>query len=457
MSAPVRIALLTAASRATAMGNPLNERDGLAILLEALRFSARRGISIAEEALCIDAEGKLSLRTQGTEPGHRDPARQVQAACAFASALFEGNPPLPLEPGSFPTIEQMIVAAELRVLRSGDARLATQSEARRAAAALFARALEPPRSDPSEVITDKLPVAEATPPSDAQEEPLLSEIPGLSPRDLHREVVAPPMAREAAPPPQPAPEPEMAPVRAADPLRHESTALQAPVPELRAAMAEPPSRPPRVRGRWMLPTALLLATASALPIDRRNASVAGTPAPEPVPEARHGDEAAVPVRAPPSFPGSAKAPPAAAASPKPAPSAAASAKETQSARASSKPAQLPPGSSKRTELAAASSSASAAKRAGNSERAMATIVEQKLEAGERALQAGRYFQAIVAFRDALEGPAPLARAARRLGDVYLLQEEPEKAAAAYRRYLELAPDAPDADEVDDALAGLEER
>ncbi len=78
----------------------------------------------------------------------------------------------------------------------------------------------------------------------------------------------------------------------------------------------------------------------------------------------------------------------------------------------------------------------------------------KLQLGDEALKQGRFFEALMVFREALEHDPPLAAAARRLGDAYRAHQDTELAVAAYERYLELDPSAPDADEVRAAVEQL---
>jgi len=71
----------------------------------------------------------------------------------------------------------------------------------------------------------------------------------------------------------------------------------------------------------------------------------------------------------------------------------------------------------------------------------------KLQLGDESLKQGRFFEALMAFREALDQDPPLPAAARRLGDAYRAHQDTELAVGAYERYLELEPSAPDADEV----------
>jgi Tetratricopeptide repeat len=78
----------------------------------------------------------------------------------------------------------------------------------------------------------------------------------------------------------------------------------------------------------------------------------------------------------------------------------------------------------------------------------------KLQLGDESLKQGRFFEAVIAFREALEQDPPLPVAARRLGDAYRSHQDDELAIAAYERYLDLEPQAPDADEVRAAVEEL---
>ena len=71
----------------------------------------------------------------------------------------------------------------------------------------------------------------------------------------------------------------------------------------------------------------------------------------------------------------------------------------------------------------------------------------KLQIGDEALKQGRFFEALMAFREALDQEPPVAAAARRLGDAYRSHQDADLAVTAYERYLELDPSAKDAEEV----------
>lgn len=112
---------------------------------------------------------------------------------------------------------------------------------------------------------------------------------------------------------------------------------------------------------------------------------------------------------------------------------------------STPPALAPPPALARP--AAAPSARPSPRRLGATAKAPAARAREELERGEKALESGRIFEALVAFHDALDEEPPPPQAARRLGDAYRLQEEDALALAAYQRYLELAPGAPDAAQV----------
>jgi Tetratricopeptide repeat len=78
----------------------------------------------------------------------------------------------------------------------------------------------------------------------------------------------------------------------------------------------------------------------------------------------------------------------------------------------------------------------------------------KLQAGDDSLKQGRFFEALMAYREALDQDPPVPAAARRLGDAYREHQDTDLAVTAYERYLELAPGAPDADEVRAAVEQL---
>jgi hypothetical protein len=84
----------------------------------------------------------------------------------------------------------------------------------------------------------------------------------------------------------------------------------------------------------------------------------------------------------------------------------------------------------------------------------ADAARAKLQIGDESLKQGHFFEAVMAFREALDQDPPLPAAARRLGDAYRAHQDDNLAVAAYERYLELDPAAPDADEVRTAVEQL---
>ena len=84
----------------------------------------------------------------------------------------------------------------------------------------------------------------------------------------------------------------------------------------------------------------------------------------------------------------------------------------------------------------------------------AAAARAKLQLGDESLKQGRFFEALMAFREVLDQDPPLPAAARRLGDAYRAHQDDDLAVAAYERYLELDPAAPDADEVRAAVEQL---
>jgi tetratricopeptide (TPR) repeat protein len=111
--------------------------------------------------------------------------------------------------------------------------------------------------------------------------------------------------------------------------------------------------------------------------------------------------------------------------------------------------------------ASASASPDASPRPPRKLRKRATIVADagsaaraKLQLGDESLKQGRFFEALMAFREALDQDPPVPAAARRLGDAYVAHQDTDLAVAAYERYLELEPSAPDAEEVRAAVEQL---
>jgi serine/threonine protein kinase len=67
--------------------------------------------------------------------------------------------------------------------------------------------------------------------------------------------------------------------------------------------------------------------------------------------------------------------------------------------------------------------------------------------GDRALKEGRHDAAVIALTRAIELEPSMAEAHRRLADAYLSKGAIQEAKDQYRRYLDLAPDAPDAENI----------
>ncbi len=84
-------------------------------------------------------------------------------------------------------------------------------------------------------------------------------------------------------------------------------------------------------------------------------------------------------------------------------------------------------------------------------------VPYHLERGRYWVAEGKLSLALNEFKHALELDPDSADVYLEMADVYDQLERPQEAAASYKRYLALAPDAPDADDVRAQLRELEER
>ena len=78
----------------------------------------------------------------------------------------------------------------------------------------------------------------------------------------------------------------------------------------------------------------------------------------------------------------------------------------------------------------------------------------QLERGEVELEYGRVDAAIDAFRRAIKDEPKLAAAWRGLGTAYVLRHQNDSALAAYQKYLQLSPNAPDRADIRRAMAEL---
>jgi regulator of sirC expression with transglutaminase-like and TPR domain len=83
---------------------------------------------------------------------------------------------------------------------------------------------------------------------------------------------------------------------------------------------------------------------------------------------------------------------------------------------------------------------------------MRAAAEQEAAKGDKALRAFDTRSAQAAFSSALQLDPTLPTAHRGMGMVYMLLGKNAEAKAAYARYLELLPDAPDKDQIARQLA-----
>ena len=81
-------------------------------------------------------------------------------------------------------------------------------------------------------------------------------------------------------------------------------------------------------------------------------------------------------------------------------------------------------------------------------------VVKLVQAGDSALRAGKVDEALDNFTRAIAADPSHAPAHRGLGSVYVMLGRDGEAAAAYKRYLSLAPNASDAARIQALLQGL---
>lgn len=207
-------------------------------------------------------------------------------------------------------------------------------------------------------------------------------------------------------------------------LRSSAPAPAAPAPVAAAPAAAAPSAP------------VALAPADARPAPPATPPAASAPAPAPQASAASAPPAAASAVAASSTPPAAVAP-----ASEPAPAAVAA------APAASKPsAPRPPRTTRKAAEAPRTAPAPAVSAGGSA--------AQLVKAGDAALRAGQADEALAAFTQAIKANPGFAAAHRGLGSVHMMQGRDAEAAAAYRTYLRLAPDAPDAGRIQGLLSGL---
>lgn len=401
------ITLDDAIGRAAAAGT-LVRHEIVSTFLEVLRLAAESQLAPDVASARLGDDGTVTFaELAGSPPA--DPAQPIRAACRLATRLFRAaglEPPLALEgaveaaPERFPTLKHLRDAFELELLLSGTPP-PEQLERRMAIAALTAkvRQLRAPSAGP--------PVPRVQP---------VPQPPPAHPIDPAARITDPPDA-PAPPIDVPAPAPD-----AAAPAPAAAASLDPPAPRL---VAPVPTRielpPPAARStssRW-----LLVGAAAGVGIGAGLLLLLEAPR-SPASAPARGVELSVEIPLPPPDARPATSIP----DPRP----------TGRERAAAAPAAAVPEAAtrplrklrRRTAVADTGAPARA-----------------KLQLGDESLKQGRFFEAVMAFREALNEEPPLPAAARKLGDAYRSHQDAELAVAAYERYLELDPSAQDAEEV----------
>ena len=429
--------------RAGAAG-PLSRSEAVAVFLEVLRLASDSQAIPDAGATLLEEDGSLTFRTS---PGHKasDPEEPIRAACRLAKRLFGAanlEAPLSLAAGGakaperFPTLRHLRDAFELELLLSGTPP-PNDAERRMVIAAVMARARQP-RSQGGGSSRPR----EALPPTDPPPvrfdlsvhlPPRVQVQPRTEPdRFVEPPPRVPPHSLQAFAPPEPQPpswgddpstwvtEPP-APLAPPRPLPWDPRPHPLPWDALIAAVR-------RAQPQW-----LQLAAVGAMGIWigvllGRGLSRKAAPELPPV-VASMAPEIALP-------PPDVRPPPAVAESKGPA-------RANASQAAPAQPQEASPRPLRKLRRRAAATVADAGPVGGT-----------KLQAGDDSLRQGRFFEALMAYREALDQDPPVPAAARRLGDAYREHQDTDQAVTAYERYLELAPSAPDADEVRAAVEQL---
>src|SRR5438132_4230276 len=460
--------------RHAATAGTLVRSEAVAVFFEVLRLASESQAIPDASMTLLEENGTLTFRTApGTKPS--DPGEPIRAACRLANRLFSAaklEPPLSLAgaaesaPERFPTLRHLRDAFELELLLAGTPP-PTDVEGRTAIAAVMAKARQPrgrsagsargvqrPMDPHTPTTTDPHPRIQDDPSKRVTEPPEpIARLPGLPEPAVRFAGLPEPIVRFAGPEPIASfaglPEPVVRFAGLPEPVVR-FAGLPEPVvrfaerPEPEVPLTDPPEPVVRsLRHRWSV---LLAAVQRAQPQWLQLVAVgamgmwlgvllgrgmSNKPLPDLHPVAAAlGPEIALP---PPDM----RPPPVVVDSKGPA----------RERKAPATAAQPSPEGSPRPVRKLRRRSATAVADAGSA-------VGTKLQAGDDSLKQGRFFEALMAYREALDQDPPVPAAARRLGDAYREHQDTDLAVTAYERYLELAPGAPDADEVRAAVEQL---
>lgn len=393
-----------AIARASAAGT-LVRHDVVSVFLEMLLLSVDSAMVPEPSRVVLAEDGSLSF-TQPPAPAIVDPAVSVHAACALATSLFRAaklDPPLSLQGAlhtaaeRFPTLPHLRDAFELELLISGTPP-PTGVERRMAIAALMAKARQ-------------LRGTSAGPHRRPREQPRLDQEaqPGrISP---HAAITSPALHLRL---------PTWMHLRLPTWMHFRLPAwIRRPLP------------------RWAPVVAAALGGAFAAMLLQRSAGKQPQPTVSAATPALLEAPRAVDARPPPPV----TADPRVAVRDRPAPTAPAVRERGNAAQTGPAPDASPrPVRPLRRRVAAATEASGAAR--------------TRMQQGDESLRQGRLFEALVAFREALDADPSFAAAARKLADTYREHHDTALAIAAYERYLEMDPSAADAEEVRTALEEL---
>jgi tetratricopeptide (TPR) repeat protein len=382
-----------AIERAAAAGT-LVRHEVVSVFLEVVRLAADAALVPEPSRVVLTEDGRLSF-TQPPAPPSVDAAIPVRAACQLASALFRAaklDPPLALRDGLQKAAERFPTLCHLRDAFELD-----------------------------------LLLSGTPPPTDLERRMAIAALMAKA-RQLRGTSAGPPRRRR-----EPAPDEQVA---AGAPISPDA-AITSPAIDLRLRAWLRPwlqRQPPR----WALVAGAALAGALATMLLQRGLArqspsppvAVATPveAPRSLSETRGGTAPATDARV--------------AVHDRPAPPAKPAVRERTAAGPSAPGAEASPRPVRplRRRVAAVTEAGAAAR--------------AKLQQGDESLRDGRFFEALVLFREALETDPSLAPAARKLGDAYRQHNDNALAIAAYERYLEMEPSAGDAEEVRSALEEL---
>jgi hypothetical protein len=154
---PGTLTLREALARAAAAGNPVQQREAMAIFLEAVRLADQTDATLSAPGTLLKEDGSLQLGIGHSGSGTADPFALVSGAYELADELFGGAAPLVLGQGDgtraapFATLHDLLNSLEFHLLVEsgrGGPPPPGRSDSQRAIVRLLAAARAGEKADP---------------------------------------------------------------------------------------------------------------------------------------------------------------------------------------------------------------------------------------------------------------------------------------------------------------------